>query len=192
MEVNDKELVILKEIAINHLPDQRKIAKNSSFSLGLVNLIIKRLVNKGLIKTKRLNKKRIQYIMTAKGFAEQTKKSYHYTLETIKQFKLMNKKIQDLVTGCHKKGIREIVILSDMELTIMIEMAIKSSNLDDLQCRVINNPADYQRSNGSILLTDGAKMNGLKSSKDTAGIDIIEYLAHSGNGGRQENLSAKL
>lgn len=108
MEVNDKELVILKESAINHLPGQREIAKNSRFSLGLINLIIKRLISKGLIKTKRLNKKRIQYIVTTKGFAEQAKKSYYYTLKTIEQFKLINQKIQDLVIECHNRGTREI------------------------------------------------------------------------------------
>ena len=174
MEVNEKELVILKEIAINHSPGQREIAKNSSFSLGLVNLIIKRLISKGLIKTKRLNQKRIQYIMTAKGFAEQTKRSYYYTLKTIEQFKMINKEIQDLVITCHKQGIREIVALGNKEFTMMIEMAIKSSNLEGLKYRAIADLADKQIGHGSVLFTAGMKIN----SPNT--IDVIEYLANYG------------
>ncbi len=42
MEITDKELTIIKEIANNHQPNQRGIAKNTGLSLGLVNLIIKR------------------------------------------------------------------------------------------------------------------------------------------------------
>ncbi|MFH0858123.1 MAG: hypothetical protein V1842_01055, partial [Candidatus Omnitrophota bacterium] len=132
------------------------------------------------IKTKRLNKKRIQYIMTAKGFAEQTKKSYRYTLKTIEQFKLINKKIQDLVIDCHKKGIREIVILANKECTMMIEMAINSANLDGLKYRVIADLADNQISNGAVLFTSGLKINSLNSGKDIAVVDVIEYLANYG------------
>jgi hypothetical protein len=176
MEVNDKELIILKEIASNHLPDQRKIAKNASFSLGLVNLIIKSLISKGLVKTKRLNKKRIQYIMTAQGFTEQAKKSYRYTVETIGQLKLINEKIQVLITECYNKGIREIRILAGKELTMMIEMAINSSNLDGLKYRVITNAADNQSGSGSILFTSGMKPNGPNSDV----IDVIGYLSSYG------------
>jgi DNA-binding MarR family transcriptional regulator len=180
MEVKDKELIILKEIANNHLPDQRKIARNSSFSLGLVNLIIKRLVAKGLIKTKRLDKKRIQYIMTAKGFAAQTKRSYQYTLQTIEQLKLVNEKIQALVNDCYKKGIREILILADKDVAMMIEIGIKSCSLDGLQYRSIATLADGHIGRGSIIFTVSQKMEEASAHQEENAVDIIEYLANYG------------
>jgi hypothetical protein len=179
MEANEKEYIILNKIANDHLPDQRSLARNSRFSLGLVNLIIKRLVGKGLIKTRHLNKKRIQYIMTAKGLAEQTKKSYHYTLRTIEQFKATNDKIRALIADCHKSGVREIVTLADHELAIMIEIAVKSSNLADLRYHTITRLDDYVPGAGKCLFTSGQAANN-KNAKESGQIDIIEYLANPG------------
>ncbi|MDD5131506.1 MAG: hypothetical protein PHH44_02475 [bacterium] len=177
---SDKELVILKEIAINRLPNQRKIAKNACFSLGLVNLLIKRLVNKGLIKTKRLDKKHLRYIMTAKGFSEQTKRSYHYTLSTIEQFRLINEKLQLLLTDYYKKGFRNIIILADEELALMIEMAIKSANLVGLKYREVKEYSEDLLGKESILFTTETKMSKVFNGKSPVYIDVIAYLANYG------------
>jgi hypothetical protein len=179
MEANEKEYIILNGIANDRLPDQRSLARNSRFSLGLVNLIIKRLVGKGLIKTRHLNKKRIQYIMTAKGLAEQTKKSYNYTLRTIEQFKVANDKIRALIAECHKKGVREIVALTDHELAIMVEVAVKSSNLEGLSYRTITRLDDYIPGDSKCLFTSSQSANN-KNGKESGQIDIIEYLANPG------------
>lgn len=182
MEINEKELTIIKEIANNHLPNQRIIAKNTGLSLGLVNLIIKRLINKGYIKTKNLNKKKIQYILTTRGLAEKAKKSYYFTLKTIEQFKLTNKKIQDLISDYYQKGIRKFIILPDNELATLVELAIKTSNLPELKYTKVSNlnQSDLNSPAGegtAVFITDQMK-NNLKNDKNC--IEIISYLANSG------------
>ena len=55
---------------------QRDIASQSGLSLGLVNLTLKRLLQTGHIKVSNLNKKKVEYIVTPKGFFEKANHSY--------------------------------------------------------------------------------------------------------------------
>ena len=82
-KVSEKEFAVINEISNNHLPDQRTIADRAGISLGMTNLIIKRLIGKGYIKAKQLDKRKIQYLITPKGFSEKANKSYNFALKTI-------------------------------------------------------------------------------------------------------------
>ena len=46
-EISEKEFAVIREISINRFPNQRTIATKTGFSLGLTNLIIKKLVKTG-------------------------------------------------------------------------------------------------------------------------------------------------
>jgi DNA-binding MarR family transcriptional regulator len=83
--VNENELKIIEEISREKGLTQRDLSKKTNLSLGAVNIILKRLVGRGALKTKNLNPKKIEYIITPKGFAEKAKKSYNYFLKTVKK-----------------------------------------------------------------------------------------------------------
>ncbi|WP_200763299.1 MarR family EPS-associated transcriptional regulator [Nitrosophilus alvini] len=65
-------LSILREI--ENIPDQKSLAQSLGCSVGKTNYIIKELVKKGLVKTKRFiksnNKKGYRYLLTKKGLEE--------------------------------------------------------------------------------------------------------------------------
>jgi DNA-binding MarR family transcriptional regulator len=79
--IGERELRIIEEISQNQNLTQRKISHKLGLSLGMTNIILKRLASKGYIKVKGLNRRKVQYILTPKGFAEKTKKSYRYFLK---------------------------------------------------------------------------------------------------------------
>ncbi len=133
MEITDKELTIIKEIANNHQPNQRGIAKNTGLSLGLVNLMIKRLIKQGYVKTKHLNQKKIQYLLTPKGFSEKANKSYKFVLKTIQLLKSIKKNIQELIVTEYERGTREFIIIGNSELADIAEMVFSSLSLAGLK-----------------------------------------------------------
>ena len=81
--IGERELKIIEEISQDKNLTQRKISHRLGLSLGMTNIILKRLVSKGYIKVKGLDRRKVQYILTPKGFTEKTKKSYRYFLKTI-------------------------------------------------------------------------------------------------------------
>ena len=91
------ELKILDTIEKNNNATQREIAKNTGMSLGNVNILIKRLVKKGLIKIERLNPRTVQYILTPHGFKEKAEATYRYVVASYRYINEIDRKIDILL-----------------------------------------------------------------------------------------------
>ncbi|PNR93175.1 winged helix-turn-helix transcriptional regulator [Petrotoga sp. 9PWA.NaAc.5.4] len=61
--MEESELLILEIIENNASVTQREISKKSGLSLGMVNLLLKKFVKKGLVKLERLDGKSFRYIL---------------------------------------------------------------------------------------------------------------------------------
>ena len=86
---NENELKIIDEISRQGDLTQRELSTRTRLSLGAVNIIIKRLVKRGLLKTTSLNPKKVEYMLTPKGFSEKARKSYEYMRKTVGLVKLV-------------------------------------------------------------------------------------------------------
>lgn len=170
MEISEKEFAVMKEIYNNHLPDQRTISQRTGISLGLTNLIIKRLIGKGILLARQLNKKKIQYILTSKGFSEKAKKSYNFTIKTIGLLKSTKEIINRLILEELKKGNQSFVITGSSDLCDIVEIVLNNFK-DRVICRRENNQGPNHNS-AYLIITDG---KGTRNS-----IDLIDYLAKTG------------
>ena len=172
MQISEKEFTVLKEISNNHQPNQRLIAERTGISLGLTNFIIKRLIKKGYIKARQLDARKVQYILTPKGFAEKVKKSYNYTLKTINLFKSIKEKIQELIISKYNKGKKEFIIQGKSELADMAEIAFRTIALEGIKCSRADSK-DIPKNNNCVILTVENKINNKNC------INLIKYLAKS-------------
>jgi len=137
-ELADKEFLIIKQISENSQLNQRTIAQKTGLSLGLVNLIIKKLAKTGYIKIKMLNGKKIEYILTPKGFSEKIKKTYNYVLKTINYFSNTTERIKQIILQEHKNGKKEFYILADDEIYKIIEFCFKNLSITDVKYKRIS------------------------------------------------------
>jgi DNA-binding MarR family transcriptional regulator len=171
MEINEKEFAVISEISNNHRPSQRIIAKRVGISLGLTNLIIKRLIKKGYIKIKEVPPRTVQYMLTPKGFAEKAKKSYDFTLRTIKSIANIRENIQEIILEEYRKGARDFAIFGNDELAIITEIAFQNLRLNDLKFnRVDPGPGSSKGANGIIVSINGTRQE----------IDLLTQLSKKG------------
>jgi DNA-binding MarR family transcriptional regulator len=70
MEVEYQVLTHLQE---NEQTTQRNISQRTGLSLGAVNILLKKMARKGLIKIEKLNTRTIRYILTPQGMKEKTR-----------------------------------------------------------------------------------------------------------------------
>jgi len=131
--ITDKEFAVIREISNHQQPTQRHIAEKAGISLGLTNLIIKRLIKKGYIKIREVPPRTIMYMLTPKGLAEKTKKSYHFTLRTINSIRTIKENIQDLITREYAQGAREFTISGAGELAVLVEIVFRGLNLKNIR-----------------------------------------------------------
>ena len=68
IDISENEWRLLQAVEFGDAASQRKLAGHLDISLGMVNLCIRRLMKKGLLKTRGLNGRKLKYILTPKGF----------------------------------------------------------------------------------------------------------------------------
>jgi len=123
--VDENEHKIIEEISRDKRLTQRELSARTKLSLGAVNVIIKRLVRRGFLKTVNLNPKKVEYIITPKGFTEKTNKSYRYVQKTIDLVRRVREEIARIVLDEYNRGQKKFVVLGDDDLADIIELALK-------------------------------------------------------------------
>lgn len=96
MEAEFKVLSYLQE---NEFTTQRIIARRTGLSLGAVNLLLKKMVRKGLIKIEHLNARSVRYILTTEGMREKSIFTYNYIRKSYNQILKINQALEQLVNG---------------------------------------------------------------------------------------------
>ncbi|MFC1501490.1 winged helix-turn-helix transcriptional regulator [Elusimicrobiota bacterium] len=166
--VSEKEFAVINEIANNNVPSQRSIAQKLGISLGLTNLLIKRLVGKGYIKAKQLNKKKIKYFLAPKGLVEKANKSYNFTLRTINLLRNVRQKIQSLILKEYENGVENFIISGKGELSDIAVLAFGYLKKHKINYTIEN--ANEESLSVLILVKD----------KERIKIDLIKYLSEIG------------
>ncbi len=93
----EKELLILNHLVNNaHVP-QREIAKSTGLGLGTVNLLLKKMAKKGLLKMEQVNKRSLRYILTPRGIAEKSRLAYQFTVESYTHINKVYQAVQELL-----------------------------------------------------------------------------------------------
>ncbi|MBI4373686.1 MAG: winged helix-turn-helix transcriptional regulator [Deltaproteobacteria bacterium] len=119
--LSDKEEWILHRIAVNSLISQRELARVTGMSLGLTNVIIKRLIKNGYLKISQKNKRKFQYDITSEGRLESVKGDHEHTLSTIRSYRKIESSIHQLFKKLYESGYRYFSIYGDGELREFVQ-----------------------------------------------------------------------
>ncbi len=123
MYTSDKEAIILEHIYYNDSLKQRELADKAGISLGMTNAILKRLIEKGWLMTKRLNSRNISYVVSPAGMEEIFKRGYRYFKRTIDDVILYKAQIEELVSEAAKSGYKCVALVGKSDLDFLVEYA---------------------------------------------------------------------
>lgn len=102
---------------------QRELARRTGYSLGLINAVIKKLVHTGYIKTNHLNRRSVNYLLTARGFGRAAMKSYLYVIDTLRTYKTIQLKLTELIDKFAANGVTDFHLLGEGELAELVLLA---------------------------------------------------------------------
>lgn len=123
MYTSDKEAIILEHIYYDDSLKQRELADKAGISLGMTNAILKRLIEKGWLMTKRLNRRNISYVVSPAGIEEIFKRSYRYFKRTIDDVTLYREKIEQLIAEAAADGYGCVLLVGKSDLDFLVEYA---------------------------------------------------------------------
>ena len=177
--LNEREFELINIIGAELGANQRDLSKKLDISLGMTNLLIRRLVAKGYIRIRQLNQKKTQYILTPKGFSEKYQKSINYTLKTLRSIGLIRQQLNIVIQRLYDQGERNFLILGNSDLTELVEMSLSQSQWNGVKfSRIQEIP---QSPLGIVLICrEEVELDNVPADRC---IDLVEELAQQQSGG---------
>ncbi len=93
----ETKLKVLRHLQENEATTQRNISECTGLALGSVNLLLKKMIRKGLVKVERINKRNVRYILTPQGIKEKSSLSYRYIKVTYHLIQQINHNLDQLI-----------------------------------------------------------------------------------------------
>ena len=125
--MDEREFELVNIIGADIAANQRDLSRHMDLSLGMVNMLIRRLASKGYIRINQLNKRKVEYILTPKGFSEKMKKSFRYMLKTVNSMSSIKDRLREVLQRVvdKDKGEMEFTILGESDFAILVEIVLR-------------------------------------------------------------------
>jgi len=122
--LNEREFELVNIVGAQLALTQRDLSRQMSLSLGMTNMLVRRLITKGYIRIKQLDRRKVEYILTSKGFSEKMRKSVKYTIKTLNSIGLIKKRLEIVLDNVYASGVRKFYILGSEDLASLTEMVL--------------------------------------------------------------------
>ena len=116
-------LSVLESLSCGPDLHQRKIAEHSGLNLAKVNFVLKKLVERGMVKLQRLRdnpqKRGYLYLLTPAGVAEKSRLTYRFIQRSLRQYRDAERKVADSAELMRARGVRRVLFWGQSEITDM-------------------------------------------------------------------------
>ena len=170
---SSKDLRLLDIIGASAGASQRELAEKSGLSLGMVNLVVRRLAHTGYIKVASLDRRKMSYLLTPKGLAEKSRRSYNYFLRTIRIYERYREQIDQLIEEQIRQGHHRFAVYGEGDFADMVKVILQSKR-DAVQFETYLPPRMPPSLENCIVLNCC-----LEGNKPLAGISILENILGS-------------
>lgn len=168
----EKDYQILEYLQESEYTTQRSIAEKTGLSLGTVNILLKRMIKKGLVKTERLNARSLRYIVTPKGLSEKMKLTYHYVKNSYAYIIKIVNLMEEIILDSKTRGFATIFLYGpDNEVYEILQIALKENDAKYLYIKEKNDLPDDKRI--PLIVWD---LEDEKSLKDYRLINILRLI----------------
>ena len=100
----DRDLVLLEQIEKNPDATQASLASQLGVAVGTVNWHLKRLIEKGYVKVKRAERRKLKYIITPEGIALRANLTLDYIQTSMELYRLIRVRVKEAVHQIKGRG----------------------------------------------------------------------------------------
>jgi DNA-binding MarR family transcriptional regulator len=127
----ERDLTILEHLEINPDATQANLAAQLGVAVGTINWHLKRMIDKGYIKARRVERRKLRYIVTPEGLALRARLTLDYIQNNFRLYRLVRQRMVDaldevIATGNHSVrltgdgDVADICRLTCLERGVMI------------------------------------------------------------------------
>ena len=111
-----RELLVLEQIESDPDVNQATLAAQLGVAVGTANLLIKRLIEKGYVKAKRAQRKKLRYIITPKGIAHRADLTVKFIENSLHLYRRTRKQVKGLLFEVRALGYDSVRIVGDGDM----------------------------------------------------------------------------
>jgi len=106
----DRDLVLLEQIEQNPNATQATLAAQLGVAVGTVNWHLKRLIEKGYIKVKRAERRKLKYMITPEGLVLRANLTLDYIRSSMEMYRLVRQRMKAALLEVAERGIKAVKI----------------------------------------------------------------------------------
>jgi DNA-binding MarR family transcriptional regulator len=134
MESPEHDLDLLEHIARSpKLLHQRDLARIAGLSLGMTNMIVKRLAQKGWLTIRKVNNRNVRYAVSPAGIDQISRRSYRYFRRTVRNIVSYRETIERFVREVGARGFQRLLLVGSSDLDFIVEYACGTCGVEYVQ-----------------------------------------------------------
>ena len=126
---SDRDLIMLEKIEQNPDITQASLANQLGVAVGTVNWHIKRLIDKGYVKVKRAQRKKLKYIITPEGIAHRAQLTVHYIETSMRLYRRVRQRVRALINEVREAGYTQVLIDGDGDIADICRLTCLKQNI---------------------------------------------------------------
>ena len=126
---HDKEISLLEVLKTRPEAGQRDMAEAIGLSLGMTNLLLKELSAKGWMLMRKLNTRKVQYVLTPEGIKELSRRSYRYLKKSIRNVADCREQLEALIVQAKTAQKAGLHLVGHSDLDFVLDHLCRQHNL---------------------------------------------------------------
>jgi DNA-binding MarR family transcriptional regulator len=116
-------LPILDQIERNPDVNQASLADQMDIAVGKVNWLMKRMIEKGYVKVKRLQRRKLRYIITPEGLAYRARLTINYIDNSLRLYRRVREQVGDQLVLVRQAGYSEVILKGDGDIADICQLS---------------------------------------------------------------------
>lgn len=128
----DDQMILSVLSAVEDEPEltQKDLAVRMGVAVGMVNSYLKRVIYKGYVKTRNLQRRRLRYLLTPNGIKEKTRLTYEFLEYSYRYIRDIRHKTKMLLEPYSKQGKKRVVLYGSGEVAELALLTLQELGMN--------------------------------------------------------------
>jgi DNA-binding MarR family transcriptional regulator len=128
-ENEHRELALLEHISVDPDATQATLASQLGVAVGTINWHLKRLIEKGYVKVRKAERRKLRYIITPEGIALRARLAVDYIQTSMGLYRLVRERSLKAIQLLRKSGYQEVRIVGEGEVSEICHLTCLEQNI---------------------------------------------------------------
>ena len=128
-ENEHRELALLEHISVDPDATQATLASQLGVAVGTINWHLKRLIDKGYVKVRRAERRKLRYIITPEGIALRARLAIDYIQTSMSLYRMVRERSLKAIQQLRKAGFQEVRIVGEGEVAEICRLTCMEQNI---------------------------------------------------------------